>query len=126
MKGIILAAIAAIASPAAAADQFDLVCSGRDRRDIENQRYRVDLVRKEYCSGDCQEVRPIAEVTSGMITLTRHDPSPPDQERSYNQINRTTGEWNWYWSNIRVSLRTQDVKGSCQPAAFSGFPAAKF
>lgn len=127
MRGIpvFIAAIAAIASPAAAADTFDLICSGKDGKSVEEQRYRIDLARKEYCSGSCEKVEAIAEVTSGMITLWDDKPTLPAGETAYNKINRNTGDWEWYYTS-RQSYRVQDIKGVCEATAFSGFPSAKF
>ncbi|MBO9377917.1 hypothetical protein GG804_14175 [Sphingomonas histidinilytica] len=122
MKVIILAAIVAITSPAVAADQFDLVCTSKKT----SERYRVDLARNEFCFGECEQVMPIAEVTSGMIVLRKTDPSPPENSTIYNQINRITGEWEWYNYSPRLSITAQDIRGHCEPAEFSGFPAAKF
>lgn len=122
MKSIVLAAIAVVASPAMAADQFDLVCTAKQ----ESTRFRVDLQRKEFCFDTCERVMPIAEITSGMLTFRKTDPSPPDNARSYNRVNRSTGEWEWYSYTPRVSRHVQDIKGACESAEFSGFPAAKF
>lgn len=120
MRTIILATML-MATPAAAADQFDLVCTAKK----EQQRYRIDLGAGEWCSGDCSTVRKIAEVTTGMITLVNLAPQPPRNETTYNRINRQTGAWEWFNEEPGYSS-IQDIKGSCSASPFSGFPAAKF
>lgn len=122
MRTLIIAA-ALLATPVAAAtEQFDLVCTAKG----EATRFRVDLSRNEFCFDDCDRVLRIAEVTAGVITFRKTDPTPPENARSYNRVNRSTGEWEWYSYTPRISRRVQDIKGHCEPAAFSGFPAAKF
>jgi hypothetical protein len=123
MRAIWLA-VALVATPVMAAEQsqqFDLVCTAKR----ESDRLRIDLARGEWCFGACERVMKIQEVTAGLITLHDEKPSPPDNIRAYQTINRLTGEWQWY--NYTPRYRSiMDIKGVCAPASFSGFPTAKF
>lgn len=114
-ESIAIVALAAMATPAVAADRFDLVCTAGKER----QRYRIDLAAGEYCFGMCERVMKIAQVTSGMITLYDDQPAPPLNITAYNQINRLTGEWRWYEHDPRYTS-LQDLRGMCAPAEFTG------
>jgi hypothetical protein len=119
---ILWAILLLIATPAYAADQFDLVCSDK----ISTVRYRVDLQRGEWCFGECRDVQKFASVTSGTLTLSERVPTLPGGPRSYNRISRQTGEWRWYNYDPRYPSSVMDRAGTCQPAEFSGFPVSKF
>ena len=116
MRGIVLA-LALLSTPAIAADQFDLVCSAKKDR----TRFRVDLTTGEYCADKCDQVRRIAEVTSGMIVFRQDEPKPPENIRGYNRVNRITGAWEWYSFAPQFDITPQDIRGTCEPAPFSGF-----
>lgn len=120
MRWVIIA-LGLLASPAIAADQFDLVCTAKK----DSERYRVDLAKGEWCFGECKMVQKIASVTTGLIVLAEHEPTDGDKTWSFNRINRFTGEWSWYHSNPR-SISVMDISGHCVPAEFSGMPAQKF
>lgn len=111
-----------LATPAAAAEQFDLICSAKKT----SEHYRLDLATGEYCWGSCQRIEKIASVTSGMITLMDIKPVLRGDPEVRKTINRSTGEWNWYSFAPRFDVSPDIVTGTCQPAPFSGFPAAKF
>lgn len=121
MRKLAIIVVLGIAEPALAADQFDLVCTAPKTE----MRYRIDLARGEWCAGECKRVMKIAEVTSGMLTLHREEPQLPERRRAYTTIDRATGEWRWYYTDAST-ISAQDVNGTCEPAPFSGFPAAKF
>lgn len=113
--------MALISTPAAAADQFDLICKSAK----ETERYRVDLARGEWCLGDCRNVIKIASVTSGVIIFAEKKQQHPRDSWASNQVNRVTGEWRWYSFDPKYS-RQQDIRGQCESAPFTGLPAAKF
>lgn len=113
---VMIVVLGLLASPAAAADQFDLVCTAEKA----NERYRIDLLKNEWCAGDCSQIEKIKTTTSGMIVLREHEPAGLDRERSFNTINRVTGAWEWYFYNPRYSI-TWNHKGTCKPEGFSGF-----
>lgn len=120
MRALALA-LSLIATPAIAAEQFDLVCTG----DKDTMRYRIDLAAGEYCFNDCGRVMKIAEVTSGMLTLHRDKPTLTEPATAYATINRSTGEWRWYSYDPRYS-HIMDIQGKCEMAPYSGMPRAKF
>lgn len=121
MRSLILLGLM-VATPAAAADQFDLVCSAKK----VSERYRVDLTSGEYCTAECKTVRKIQEVTTGVIVFQRTEPKVRRDPRILDQVNRTTGEW--FSSNYfpGIDLVPDMKQGTCQSAPFSGFPASKF
>lgn len=121
MRAFVLA-LCLVATPAAAADQFDLVCTAPDT----SERYRIDLPRGEWCFGKCERVMKLAEVTSGMITLIDEKPTQPSNVTAYNRINRATGAWEWYNYSPRLSSHIMDIKGHCEAAPFTGLPKPKF
>lgn len=108
--------LALIATPAAAADQFDLVCKGGK----ETMHYRIDLTSGEYCADKCERILKVQEATAGMITLSETRSALSAAPIGYNQINRLTGEWRWFFQG------GQNITGKCERAPFSGFPVAKF
>ena len=120
MRALALA-LCLIATPAMAAEQFDLVCTAKKT----SERYRVDLARGEWCFGECDFVQKVASVTSGLIVLSEHRPAFDGDKIAANRINRVSGEWEWYNFDTKLMV-SMDHKGKCEPAPFSGMPAAKF
>lgn len=113
-------ALVMIAAPAAAADQFDLVCKVGASTVI---RYRVDVASGEACEAECSRVWRTGAISSGEIRLRDIDSEDPSAVPQTITINRTTGEWrHWIGGGRREYVET----GVCEPAAFSGFPKAKF
>ena len=118
MRSSVLVLVALISSPAfAAADQFDLLCTGRlsDGKAIQRH-YHVDLNANRWCVDECT-VKPLSEVSSGQIVFVEtKEAYRGDPARALDYVNRTTGQWSFftsYWMG----------DGTCQPAPFSGFPA---
>ncbi|WCT75039.1 hypothetical protein PQ455_07440 [Sphingomonas naphthae] len=121
MRAIIMA-IGLLATPALAADQFDLICTAKKT----TVRYRVDLARGEWCDGDCKVTRKITAVTTGFLTLVDENPTSEHAYRESTTVNRVDGSWytmSYFTWSSRVPSAT---KGTCEPTAFTGFPAAKF
>lgn len=112
---VALLALSAEAAADAPAEQFDLICKAPK----EQEHYRIDLARNEWCYGKCEVVQKIANVTSGMISLHDHQPTHARDARYFNQINRVTGEWHWF-NHTPGSLSMMNVQGTCEPAPFSG------
>lgn len=109
--------MALLASPAAAADQFDLVCRSKD----ETVRYRVDLATKEWCWEQCRfGTWRIADVTSSRIVFKDEK---TDTSTVTNTVDRSTGI-NRRFNRNRYS--TFASSADCEIAPFSGFPKAKF
>lgn len=122
MRTWAVAVLLGAATPAVAADQFDLVCATRKGA----VHYRVDLARSAYCAGDCSVMLTIASSTPGMIVLEDHQPTFRGDKEEHSRINRTTGEWHTFSFNPRFDTTPFVRDGKCEPAPFSGFPTAKF
>lgn len=119
MRVIILAAIAAIASPATAADQFDLVCAGKNSGKPIEKHYRVDLSAKQWCQDKCTAVEAISDVQPAKIVFRSKPKAFERDDLIVEEVDRTTGAWRdwimpWWVSN-----------GTCEVAPFSGFSTAK-
>ncbi len=130
MRAILVAVgLGLLASPAYAADQFDLICKGRHKTSRLGSwkpyelRYRVDLATKAYCAGQCAEARTIADISAAEITFDRQ-PTPNSAVALQHRVNRTTGEWRYYLASPTGLI--QDAEGRCEAAPFSGLPDAKF
>ncbi len=121
LRQFLLALWLLIASPAMAAEQFDLICKGDD----EVWRYRIDLARGEWCARECDVTLKIVSTTASTIVLQQQEPQFRGGDSFRNMINRATGEWYFYRSLPSIDF-SKTVDGKCVPAPFSGFPAAKF
>lgn len=125
MKALILLSLA-VASPAMAADQFDLVCTGfrqgvpLGHKTPETVRYRVDLAAKTWCKEDCSTVLSLASVDAGRISFQSASRGVQGYDQ-YHFVSRTTGEWLNYMSNP-----FHNEEGHCEAAPFSGMPSQKF
>ena len=108
-----------IATPAMAADQFDLVCVyGKTPH-----RYRVDLIRGEACEQGCEKVWKMGAITTGEIRLLDTPLNSPEDSPQTITVNRQTGALVHWIGGGRHSM-TESAQ--CKVAPFSGFPAAKF
>jgi hypothetical protein len=114
-----------LATPAVAADQFDLVCTGKQRilpsRKWEpyQVRYRVDLARMIYCRFDCKATESIASADAARITFQLPASDRPATYVSH-YVDRSDGHWQYYLAG------DSETEGKCEPAPFSGLPAQKF
>lgn len=128
MIAFALSAALALQAP----EQFDLVCSGtitrgQGRGQAFETRIRLDLGAKRWCDGDCERVRDIHEVTAAVITLDRVEPAAQGLRiTSWTTIDRTTGAYDRFSSVIGAATDVSQRVGQCEPAAFSGMPAARF
>ena len=111
-------------APALAADQFDLVCTGK--RKLDQAHFRVDLQRGEWCADTCKNVAKIEAVTSGEILLYEHKPAFRNDKEEVGRISRVTGAW--YSSSFDPSYMITPITqtGTCESAPFSGLPTPKF
>jgi len=116
-------------TPATAADQFDLICKGREKTSTfgkwspAESRYRVDLVSKTWCRGDCSKTDAIQSIDPSRITFTNTVEPDSGAGTTLHWIDRTTGKWTDVRYSSLVAFRTE---GICEAAPFSGFPAQKF
>lgn len=108
-----------LATPAVAADQFDLQCQSQ----VSNVRYRVDIARNEACSNKCESVWRMGESTSGELKLIDRAPAYRGDLEERSTVSRVTGDWHYV---VSLDGKTDTFKGHCEPAPFSEFPAAKF
>lgn len=136
----IFAAVVA-ASPATAADQFDLFCRGKiesfslsgSKVEPFEYHYRLDLVQAKYCQGNCRALFDIAKVQPGSLTMSeKRTDTPSEDSFSTIVINRETGELVGSAGSrfpgrpeLTVTLKWL---GTCEPGPFSGFtePKTKF
>jgi hypothetical protein len=83
--------------------------------------YRVDLVSRRFCQGDCRTTEPIAKITATQLFLKLTD-EPRLME--YLSINRESGDMLSMWSVGRSPASVET--GTCAATEFTGFPARKF
>jgi hypothetical protein len=121
MRALVLA-LTMIATPAAAADQFDLVCEGKVGALSFSARYRVNLATREWCEDSCERTRGISAVTARTIVLYNKLKASDLDSEARISINRETGEWSDYYSSPDQGW---DEIGKCEVAPFSGFPVVK-
>lgn len=112
-------ALAMLATPAAAADRFDLVCTA----DKATVRYRVDIAKGEACSGSCDRIWKMGPSTSGQLRIIDRAPAFRGDLEERAVVNRVTGQWT---TLVVASGKRYDGVGRCEVAFFSGFPAAQF
>ncbi len=115
----------ALASPAVAADQFDLSCmTAKPKKRSVPFTIKIDLVAGEWCIGKCEIVSKIASVTTSMIVLSETDNDREGQAGQW--VNRLTGEYYFYDRKPGQALfGWWSQKGTCEPAPFTGFGAEK-
>lgn len=130
-----LAALVLTAADAAAqtATQFDLVCSGTRQVGVDaapvphDYRIRVDLEARRWCWDSCERTYEIAEVAPDRIVFERSTTDTPrKRSMSENSVSRQTGDHRLIWIESRPLPTYMETKGTCDPAAFSSFPAARF
>jgi hypothetical protein len=120
MKAILMAA-ALLSTPALAADQFDLICTGQAKDTMTSREtpiarhYHLDLTTGQYCYNECT-VRQLNEVNSSQIVFEETQAQfPRDHNASLDYVSRTTGRWEFFTSYWNGS-------GRCEVAPFTSFP----
>jgi hypothetical protein len=123
MRISLLVPLALISTPAAAADQFDLICTSNDG----SARYRVDLVAQQWCKDDCSEVRALASVSPTTIQFEDERPAFPGDGMVSSSVNRMTGKWSEDYRSAAIGGSHARVfrEGACEPRPFSGFGEEK-
>ncbi len=119
MRLIFLGLIALASGPAAAADQFDLICTGHHgglAKEPFNVEMRVDLRSKKYCDDDCKEVRAIAKIEPGRITFSDVD---DNDLTAQSWVDRNTGHYN---SIAQGQVVNDTVDATCEKAPFKSIP----
>jgi hypothetical protein len=128
-----------VASPASAqATQFNLRCKGTmevreigaDKIEPYEKVFRIDLARKKWCEGACEEATSIASVQETQIVLTDYKTESRSMDSYVSErIDRKTGEHDAglgvrsYGRSAFVSSKSW--KGTCEREPFTGFPAVK-
>lgn len=131
MRMLIIAA-AIVATPVSAADQFDLVCNGgvkwkpSARAEPISAHYRVDLAAGVWCRDICKTAQKIAAVEPSRIIFHMHDRQFERDERSYETVDRNSGDWKDYSSGTDALGLFMEVTGKCETAPFTGLPSTKF
>jgi hypothetical protein len=117
MRMLLLAIGVLAATPAIAADQFDLVCTA----DKTKVRYRVDLGTQMYCEARCSRIAKIFDTTPSMIVFERHERAFAGGKDILDQVNRTTGTWTKFFDSGSGANTHISLTGQCRRALFSGF-----
>ncbi|MFD1950517.1 hypothetical protein ACFSGX_07025 [Sphingomonas arantia] len=136
-KSSLLVAFAVLASwsataSAASANQFDLVCKGKEQKRTGvpatawTERFRIDLDAKRWCRGACKTAAQTGQVTADDIVLPDSRATiggPADAEVSLSRTKGTVREYIMMgWSGSAATL----AEGTCTREFFTGFPGQKF
>lgn len=124
------------ASPAFAADQFDLECIGTMTETVEQEQILkvgeqvnliIDIKSGQYCYKPCQKVLPIEDVFADRIILREYTAIEPGIRIDFlAKIDRKTGEYTYISDTTRPSRRNKTTVAACSLKPFTGFPATKF
>lgn len=106
---------------------FNLVCTGSyvthgdeaTRRPF-SQTFRIDLEKKQWCMGDCQETRDIYLLAPRTITLQLY---AEGDDYGVTVLNRESGTMTNRSSQKGVASAGE---ATCERQPFTGFPALKF
>ncbi len=124
-----------LGSAAVVASAFNLLCigtmytrdpndpyNGPSTRDVTNT-YRIDLVKKRWCVGDCTTTLPIVKIEATTIIL-QEITTPVDTVQAFSlTISRETGI---LFSTLRLSGIEIRTVQRCEVGPFGGFPPPKF
>ena len=122
MRGILLAWGMLVATPAMAADRFDLICTAKKT----TVHYRVDVPANEYCAGDCAVVLKIASASASTLILEDYRPAYRGDDERRTEVNRASGQWHTFSFSPKLDVTPFTRDGVCEAAPFSGFPTKKF
>ena len=135
-RGLRIAAIAVTAmitaTPALAANQYDLKCKGSEQRATGKpatpwtETFRIDLDAKRWCRGKCTTGASIGSVTADEIVLVDSRAGIGGPADVMTTFSRATGkvreavEAGWSGSSFGIA------EGTCTRDLYSGIPGAKF
>lgn len=133
MRKIALVVGMLAAVPAQAADRFDLKCEGTRSETVGEAgepisfSVTIDLSSNRYCLGTCWRVDTIQEVQPDRIVF-REESKKTLRERSFfkHEVDRQTGKYERLLIETYPFSNYLKEEAECVPAAFRGFPAAKF
>lgn len=120
--------LAACATPAAAADQFDLLCKGQQRFAVNGAtqpveaRYRVDTAARRWCRDQCFSVEALIGATPEKLVFKSRPKTPPSEEVTDESFERATGKWVDLYVGPYPPGEYASTEGRCEVAPFSGFP----
>jgi len=104
------------ATPAIAANQFDLICTANKTK----VHYRVDLDTGLYCEGSCFNTSKISDITPGTIVFERHERAFAGDKEYLQQV-RTNGAWIKYFDSGSGAKMPIWLTGQCRRELFTGF-----
>jgi hypothetical protein len=135
--GLALAACDTPQSPTAPADQvvskpqrFDLHCTGKSHFSFSDgesritpakETFRIDLVSKSWCRGECTRVFEIQRVEPGFLVMAT-TPGPDETGLDF-RINRVSGS---YVEAFRTETMKAQASGTCEVRPFTGLPSTRF
>jgi len=109
------------ATPAIAANQFDLICTANKTK----VHYRVDLDTGLYCEASCFNTYKISDITPSMIVFERHERAFLGDKEYLQQV-RTNGAWIKFFDSGRGTKTSTPLIGQCRRDLFSGFYNNRF
>lgn len=121
---------AAWSSPVVAQSQFDLICVGESRLQLDgeppevsefNAHYRIDLDRRIWCGAECPGVNPLGPASSYRLELSFRSSSILPMDNLV--IDRTTGEMSQF---ERMGSSYSSIRATCRKAPFTPIPQALF
>ena len=118
-----------LATPAVAADQFDLACQGTKwtqrgtAGEAHKFRLRVDLAANKWCEDDCKTVQALSSSSADKLTLTDEGTLNTRMEMSrVITLDRKTGAFVHNFTQIRPDESLFYVQATCKTEAFTPFP----
>lgn len=116
-------------SPAVAADQFDLACTG-DKWTVQGGksepyvfRTRIDLAAQKWCEGDCKTVQSLYSATDDKLVLTDEGTLNSRMEMSrVVTFDRKAGNFHYLFVQTRPTDGYLEYWARCTTEAFTGFP----
>ena len=128
-KRVIVPFLLLAASPAVAADQFDLACQGWKwtTRGGAAQEYdfrvRVDLAAKTWCDVDCKAGQPIQSIAEDKLVLldegTLNSRMEVAREATFD---RKANEYHYRLLQTRPTDDYLEYQGKCTTAPFTAIP----
>lgn len=119
-----------LASPAVAADQFDLACQGTKwtKRGAAGEAYsfraRVDVAAKKWCEGDCKTVQNLVSATDDKIVFTDEGTLNTRMEAAREvTLDRKKGAFIHNFAQIRPDEQILYIAATCKTEGFTPFPA---
>lgn len=117
------------ASPAVAADQFDLACKGYKWTKLGGSgedysfRVRIDLAAKKWCDGDCKAAQPITSVGDQEVVLTDDGTLNSRMEVAREAtFDRKKNSFHYKMRQTRPTDQYLEYQADCKIEPFTPFP----